>query len=510
MDSDSQRRFAWLVAIVQSSADAILSSDEDDLITTWNPAAERLFGYTAEEAIGQSVLIIVPPDLVEDRRRFLARLIEGGTAQGVETRRVRKDGTLVEVEMTVSPVYDADGNFIGFSNILRDISERKAAEAKVRELEFRYQTFFEYMPGLTYIHSPSVGAPAEVAEYSHQFGVLTGYPASVWKRDRGFLYKIIHPDDREALIESDRKALNNPGIHEVEFRILTLDGRSIWLRDRAQLVFDEEQRPLYWLGFMVDITDRKQAEADAAQALKRLRASNAELERLSNAKSDFVSMISHEFRTPLTSIQGFSELIQTESLAPSEVASFAAMINEGAVRLARMIGNVLDLDRLEAGQTRLNAERLHLNDLIQRVIASIEQPGPEYEIRVTLDPDVPPMLGDADLLERVVANLVTNAIKYSPDGGLITIETHARGRTVLIEVGDQGIGIPIADLETIFVRYMRLSRPEELGVEGTGLGLPIARHIVELHGGRIWATSDGRSWSCLRVELPVRTQSAEK
>ncbi len=510
MDSESQRRFAWLDAIVQSSADAILSSDEHDLINTWNPAAERLFGYTAEEAIGQSVLIIVPPELVENRRQFLDRLIEGGAAQGVETKRLRKDGSVVEVEMTVSPVYDTTGTFIGFSNILRDIGERKAAEAKVRDLEFRYQTFFEYMPGLTYIHSPTVGAPVDISEYSHQFGVLTGYPASVWSGDRDFIYKIVHPDDRERLIASDQHALTSPGIQEIEFRIITLDGRVIWLRDRAQLVYDDQQRPLFWLGFMVEVSDRKRAEAEAAKALERLRASNAELERLSNAKSDFVSMISHEFRTPLTSIQGYSELIQAEPLAPDEVASFAGMINESAVRLARMIGNVLDLDRLEAGQTRLNTELVHLNKIIQRAIDTLDPPGPRHTIQLSLDPNVPPILGDPDLLDRVVVNLVANAIKYSPNGGLVAITTRAEPGKVAIEVADQGLGIPAEDLETIFIRYSRLTRPEQLGIEGTGLGLPIARHIVELHGGSIWATSDGKSWTCLRVELPHNAPPADE
>lgn len=506
MDSESQRQFAWLVAIVHSSADAILSSDEDDRITTWNPAAERLFGYTAAEAIGQSVLMIVPPDLADDRQRFLDRLVEGGSAQGLETRRVRKDGTEVEVAMTVSPVFDAAGKSIGYSNILRDISERKAAEAKVRDLEFRYQTFFEYMPGLTYIHSPSTGSKIDVAEYSHQFGVLTGYPASVWRGDRGFLYKIVHPDDREDLIESDRQAMKSPGIHEVEFRIITLDGRIVWLRDRAQLVFDDDKQPLYWLGFMVEVSDRKRAEAEAAQALDRLRATNTELERLSNAKSDFVSMISHEFRTPLTSIQGYSELIRTEDLAAEEVATFAGMINEGAVRLARMIGNVLDLDRFEAGQAHLNSRPVQLNSLIQRVVDTFEPLDSGHSIQVALNDDLPVISGDADLLERVMINLIANAIKYSPRGGRMEIVTRAVPGRVVIEVADQGLGIPNDDLETIFVRYSRLTRPEQLGVEGSGLGLPIARHIVELHGGAIWATSDGRSWTRLFVELPAASE----
>ena len=502
VDLDSQRTHAWLVAIVQSSDDAIVSCGEDDVITTWNPAAERLLGYSAKEAIGRSILMLVPPELVDERVRFFDRLRTGEAAPGLETKRRRKDGSLVDVEMTVSPVRNAEGQTIGFSSILRDISKRKASDAKVRELEFRYQTFFEYMPGLTYIHSPRSGAPAEVLEYSHQFGVLTGYSAEEWAADRDFAYKVVHPDDREMLIASDQEAIRGTGIQEVEFRIITRDGRIVWLRDRAQLVYSQDGQPLYWLGFMVDISDRKRAEAETAEALDRLRATNVELERLSNAKSDFVSMISHEFRTPLTSIQGFSELLATERLTPNEVTAFASTINESSLRLARMIGNVLDLDRLEAGQTELNLEPVDLNQIVESVIASLLPTSPHHSFTLDLGSQLPVISGDPDLIIRVVMNLTANAIKYSPSGGSVIVRTRSRGDGVELAITDQGLGIPGEDLETIFTRYARLPRPVQLGIEGTGLGLPIARHIVELHGGMIWATSDGENGSCFSVFLP--------
>lgn len=504
VDLDSQQTLSWLVAIVQSSDDAILSCDERDVITTWNPAAERLLGYRAEEAIGRSVLMLVPPELVAERVRLFRRLRAGEAAPGLETKRRHKDGSLVDVEMTVSPVRDAAGHTIGFSSILRNISTRKVSDAKVRELEFRYQTFFEYMPGLTYIHSPKTGAPADVLEYSHQFGVLTGYSAEEWAADRDFAYKVVHPDDREMLIASDQAAIKGTGIQEVEFRIITKDGRIVWLRDRAQLVYSDDGQPQYWLGFMVDVSDRKRAEAETAEALDRLRATNVELERLSNAKSDFVSMISHEFRTPLTSIQGFSELLVTEHLTPGEVTTFASTINESSLRLSRMIGNVLDLDRLEAGQTELNLEPVRLNQVVESVVASLLPTSPIHNFNLELDPELPVILADPDLIIRVVMNLAANAIKYSPAGGSVIVRTSARADSVELSITDHGLGIPAAALETIFSRYARLPRPEQLGIEGTGLGLPIARHIVDLHGGKIWPTSDGKTGSCFCVLLPVR------
>jgi PAS domain S-box-containing protein len=502
VDTDRHRALAWLAAIVQTTDDAILSSDENDIVTTWNPAAEQLFGYSAMEMIGQSVLIIVPSELLGERQRFIDRLNGGEVPGRFETRRRRKDGTLIDVEMTVSPVHDEHGRSIGYSSIVRDTTERRQSEAKIRELEFRYQTFFEYMPGLTYIHSPTVGAPAEVLEYSHQFGVLTGYPAAMWVADRDFLYKIVHPDDRERLIASDQAVIDGRGIQEVEFRIITADGHVIWLQDRAQLVFGPDGQPLYWLGFMVDVSDRKRAEGETVAALERLRAANSELERLSKAKSDFVSMISHEFRTPLTSIQGFSELLTSELLTPAEISDFATTINENAVRLARMIGDVLDLDRLEAGQTELRPTTVNIAEIVTMVLHSFRPTASGHAFITRFDGDLPGVTCDADLIIRVLTNLVANAIKYSPAGGAVTISVSGTDRCIRVSVADEGLGVPVTDLETIFERYARLTRPEQATIAGTGLGLPIARQIVELHGGRIWAESAGTGGTAVHFELP--------
>lgn len=497
-----------MAAIIEWSNDAIIGTDDRDVITSWNPAAERLFGFTASEAVGRPFEMLVPPAEIEARRAIIERIAAGEAMRGIEGTRRRRDGTIAEVETTISPMRSPNGATIGFSSIVRDVTTRKANEARLRELEFRYRTFFEKMPGLTYIHLPRGGGSIQgLLHLSQHFGELTGYPPEAWAIDRDFTYKIMHPDDTDRVNEIDRRTDRTGGPFRAEFRIITKDGRVLWVRDQADLVHDEQGRPQFWIGFILDITELKQAEAETAAALAGQQAAYRELERLSNAKSDFLSMISHEFRTPLTSIQGFSELLASESLTPEEVLSFAQTINANSRRLARMIGDVLDLDRLEAGQLELRSGSADLNEIVREVLQSLRPTVAGHALVAELDDRLAPIVGDPDLILRVVTNLVANAIKYSPDGGLVTVTTAQDEVSVRVGVTDQGLGVPVEDLETIFTRYARLARPEQGHIAGTGLGLPIARQIVELHGGRIWAESSGSGGSVFRFELPKRAIS---
>ena len=492
-----------MAAIIEWSNDAIIGTDRRDVITSWNPAAERLFGFAASEAIGRPFEMLVPAEEIEPRRAILCRIADGEPMREIEGTRRRRDGTIAEVESTISPIRDPNGETIGFSSIVRDVTVRKANEARLRALEFRYRTFFEKMPGLPYIHLPRGGDSIQgLLHVSQHFGQLTGYPPEAWAVDRDFTYKIMHPDDMERVREIDRRTDHTGEPFRAEFRIITKDGRVLWVRDQADLVHDDQGRPQFWIGFILDITELKQAEADAAVALDGQRTAYQELERLSNAKSDFLSMISHEFRTPLTSIQGFSELLISETLTTKEALSFAQTINSNAQRLARMIGDVLDLDRLEAGQLELRPTSVDVNEIVREVLESLQPTAAGHTLAAELDPGLAPIVGDPDLILRVVTNLVANAIKYSPNGGPVTVTISQDHVSVQVAVIDQGLGVPAADLETIFTRYARLARPEQANITGTGLGLPIARQIIELHGGRIWAEHNASGGSIFRFVLP--------
>jgi len=239
-----------------------------------------------------------------------------------------------------------------------------------------------------------------------------------------------------------------------------------------------------------------------AEAFGRQRAAVVELERLNRAKSDFVSIVSHEFRTPLTGIQGFSEMMASEDLTPDEMREYAGDINKDAHRLNRMITEMLDLDKMESGRMQLNRERLDLNAIVSDAVDRVRPNAPHHPVALRLDPLVGEMNGDRDKLTQVMANLLSNAVKYSPNGGEIVVSTRAEGGAAHVAVRDHGMGIPEAALETIFERYGRVESQATRHIQGTGLGLPIVRQIVHLHGGTVWAESNVGKGSVFHVTLP--------
>lgn len=240
----------------------------------------------------------------------------------------------------------------------------------------------------------------------------------------------------------------------------------------------------------------------AAEAFERQRAAVSELERLNRAKSDFVSIVSHEFRTPLTGIQGFSEMMQSEDLTTEEMREYAGDINKDAHRLNRMINEMLDLDKMESGRMQLHRDPVDLNTIVSEAVDRVRPNAPQHPIALRLDPLLGEMTGDRDKLTQVIANLLNNAVKYSPKGGEIVVSTRVEGGTAHLVVRDHGLGIPKESLEAIFERYGRVESRATRHIQGTGLGLPIVRQIVQLHGGMVWAESTIGEGSIFHVTLP--------
>jgi signal transduction histidine kinase len=228
-----------------------------------------------------------------------------------------------------------------------------------------------------------------------------------------------------------------------------------------------------------------------------------QIDQLSRLRSEFVSIVSHEFRTPLTGIQGFSEMMRDEELSFEEMREFAGDINKDARRLARLISDMLDLDRLESGRMMLKSEAVDFNRIVADTAARFRLDTPKHPIELKLDPLVPALSADPDRLAQVVTNLLSNAIKYSPNGGPVELTTRREDDAVTFTVRDHGVGIPGDHLEKIFDRYSRVESAETRGVQGTGLGLPIVRQIVQMHGGKVWVTSQLAAGSTFHVEFPL-------
>ena len=199
-------------------------------------------------------------------------------------------------------------------------------------------------------------------------------------------------------------------------------------------------------------------------------------------------MVGHEFRTALTGIQGFSELLAEQDFDDAEVKEFAREIHNEGDRLTRMISEMLDLDRMESGRMTMRSADVDVNEVLSDTIARASSSN-LVEFKSDLDPRLPIVTGDRDRLVQVVSNLVNNAVKYSPEGGTVTLSSRAEGAYALITVADTGLGIPPDEIGHVFERFRRVRSGAAQSIAGTGLGLTIVKQIVEMHGGKIWVES---------------------
>jgi PAS domain S-box-containing protein len=258
---------ARLAAIVESSDDAIISKTLEGIITSWNKGAQRIYGYSAEEALGRPISMLVPPERPDEVREMLEKIRRGEKVEHYETVRLTKDGRRLDISLTVSPIKDTEGNVVGGSTVARDITEREEAERRLREAETLYHTLVEQIPAITYIQEPLESTnPKAVTYMSPQYETILGYPAESEVMDEEHWLRTLHPEDREWVLAEEIRTDETGEPFEVEYRVIAHDGRTVWLRDQARLVRDQEGSPLYWLGVQYDITEQKRIEEELRQS----------------------------------------------------------------------------------------------------------------------------------------------------------------------------------------------------------------------------------------------------
>jgi len=307
--------------------------------------------------------------------------------------------------------------------------------------------------------------------------------------------KYLHPEEFARVFEAFQPLwVGRVDTIESESRAVRVDGTEVWLHWTATAVRTASRRIDYFLVLYEDVDAQHAANEAAAAHL-------AGLERLNRLKSEFVSLVSHEFRTALVGISGFSEMIRDEDVSLDEAKGYAGDINKDAERLNRMINDMLDLDRIEAGRLKMQMQDVDLNALLEDAADRARASSARHFIVCNFE-GRPTVQCDPDRIAQVVANLLSNAIKYSPDGGEIGITSAVRDGHVDVSVRDHGIGIAPDFIQRLFSRYERYEKTSSK-ILGTGLGLAITRQIIEMHGGKIWVDSEPGDGSDFHFTLPL-------
>jgi PAS domain S-box-containing protein len=257
-----------LASIVEHSVDAIDSKTLDGVIVSLNPAAERLYGYPEGELKGEHISVLTPPEHLDEMMGILERVRRGETVSGYETERLSKSGRRIPLSLTVSPVRDTAGNVVGLSAIARDITERKEAERRRQEAESKYRTVVEHLPAVTYLQE--VEHDRVMTFISPQIEAMLGYAPEDYNGTHLWV-ETIHPEDRERVLAEDERTDETGEPFKIEYRQVAKDGRVVWVRDEAVLVRNNEGKPLFWQGFMMDITERKQSEEALRESEERYR-----------------------------------------------------------------------------------------------------------------------------------------------------------------------------------------------------------------------------------------------
>ncbi len=479
-----------LSAIVDSSDDAIVSKDLNGIITSWNKGAQRVFGYTAEEAIGQPVAsLLIPPDRQEEEPRILSRLRRGERVDHFETKRRRKDGTLLDISLTISPVKDPWGRIVGASKIARDITETKRFESILVASESRFRQLADAMPQIVW----TARADGHVDYYNSRWYEFTGYGPDTSK-DASW-ETIMHPDDLEPWRETWQKSVTSGEPYNLEYRLFDrAENRWRWFVARAVAVRENDGGPVKWFGSCTDIDEQKHVQEDLQRA-------NYDLEQ-------FAFSASHDLQEPLRSIKIYSELLSRRHghLIDEDAKTFLGFVKDGATRMEMLVRDLLSYTK--ASSVEYKAENVDANQVLRAVLANLA--GAISEAGATVTSESLPTLSMHDLhLQQLFQNIIGNAIKYrSPDRSpAVQVSAGRKNGLWTFAIADNGIGIEPQYKENIFGLFKRLHTVDQYS--GTGIGLAICRRIVERYGGRIWVESVPGKGSTFRFTIPAGDHGPE-
>ena len=477
-----------LAAIVESSNDAVVGNTLDGQITSWNKAAQTIFGYTAQEAIGQPIQILIPAERESEEIRIVAELMQGASVPAFDTVRKAKDGKLIDVSVAISPIRDAAGRIIGASKIARDVSPQRKAEAALRGSEARLRFTLD----AAQIGEWELDVHTKALRTSQQFSRCFGFEqaAQPWTLDT--LIQHVHPDDRRQVDDSFTIAMAWLTDLQLECRVIWPDLGTHWINLHGNFEAGS-QTPALILGIVTETTLQRLAE-EARLNAQRLEAENHQILEANRLKSEFMANMSHELRTPLNSVIGFAHLLESGAVpaGSANYQKFLRNISTSGRHLLQLINDVLDLSKVESGTFEFLATPLDLRATVKEIADALHPAMQSKNIHIDIDVEAAlfHVWLDASRLKQVLYNLLSNAVKFTSAGGQVTVRAFAQGPDHFrLEVEDNGIGIAPGDLPKLFIEFQQLDVGYSKKHEGTGLGLALTRRLVEAQGGTVGVES---------------------
>lgn len=484
-----ERATRHLAAVVDSSDDAIISKDLDGTILSWNTAAERIFGFMADEAIGQSIRLIIPLDRQAEEDDVLRRVRRGEAIDHFETIRRRKDGRMVAISLTVSPIRALTGEVIGASKIARDITTNQRLQRDAFRLAAIVQSSDDAIIGkdLDGIVTSWNGAAEKIFGFSSEEMV-------------GRSIRLLIPADLE-LEEDEVLARIRSGNRVDHYKTtrLTKDGTRIPVSLTVSPIRDERGTVIGASKIARDIRESQRVEEERQQLLRIAQEASA-------LKDDFLATLSHELRTPLNAIVGYARIMQSGLLTEDRQRRAVETVVRNATLLTQIVEDVLDVSRIIAGKIRLNVQPVELPAVVRDAVESVRPAADAKGLHIdtVLDPRATPVAGDPERLQQIMWNLLSNAVKFTPRGGRVQVGLARVDSQIEISVTDSGIGIPATFLPHVFERFRQAEGSIVREHGGLGLGLAISRHLVEMQGGRIFAASNGPgTGATFRLVLPA-------
>jgi PAS domain S-box-containing protein len=532
------RREREFRTLVENSTDAILRYDCSLRLTYINSVAAQAFGGEAADFIGRLAAELPLQDtLIRPFITTAPRVIAGGEPASYtqEVRGVIGEARFVHTQLV--PEFGEDGEVESVLVVARDLTDLRQAQEEVEQLnrtlearveqrtaqleaayqelraitgllqasELRLQFLLGHTPGV--IYTARAGGDYGITFVSDSATDVIGYAPWQLADPPTAAYSLIHPDDRERLFEGDR-SLFEQGRRTVEFRFRHADGEYRWVRSGMLLVRDERGRPQEIIGYLVDISDLKQAEEALRFANAELHLANLELARAARMKDEFLASVSHELRTPLNAILGRVETLQEQIHGPLNERQLRAArsIEESGRHLLELINDILDLSKIEAGRLELNLTSVSVIALCESSLRMVAQSAlkKRVAVNVSVQEGLSAFPGDERRLKQILVNLLSNAVKFTPEGGAVGLDVSedAVAGMLRFDVWDTGIGIAAEDLARLFKPFVQLDSGLARQYNGTGLGLVLVARMAELHGGEVLVESEPGRGSRFTVILP--------